>query len=416
MAIRVNKSPNPSFETIGGDGGYTAVNTGISFSTTQAYVGTKSMKLTYAGNSAAGAAGVHDVIGLEAATTYTFSAYVYVPTGSAPVCVNAQGDDFTTVLGSPSTVYDAWERISVTFTTDAAQLYHLFISNTATSTTSTFYYADALLLEKSDTLGAYFDGNTVNTGYTYGWLGIANESESYEIAGDGGRVNRFKQPSAEAGIGSWVLPLATGSKSTDHAYTGTYSLKIQCNGSANAENAGAGVQYIHMTAGKSFTFSCYVWVPTGAPAVILRAEGFGMTTVHGSPSTLNDQWQRVSVTFTANTVPGSYVTVWALNNTATPSGGSTFYLDGALLEESGTLGSYFDGSTTASGYSFDWLGTAHESASYSGVFTEDPDPDPDPDPESEVDAKIFVSGTAVAVSEMRVVVAGSLIPITEAGA
>jgi hypothetical protein len=384
MTIRVNLFTNPSIEnSVVSDHSGIAVT--IAASSTQAWHGTKSMKVTYT-TTGTGNGYATIPIALEAATAYTLSRYVYVPTGTVPVRLSVQAGGFTTQDSATSSVNDGWQRLSVTFTTTTAQSYNLLLLNDAGSsmTSGTFYYTDGFLLEKGAILGAYFDGSTVNAGFTCGWLGIANEAKSYEILGTGGRLNRFPQPSMEGGIGTWTYVQASGSKSTDHAYAGTNSLKIVCNGSQNAYNAGAALQNVPLTIGVTHTASCYVWVPTGAPAVSMVIKGTGMTNAHGNPSTLYDQWQRISVTFASTVTPGSLPTIWIYNNTTTPGGGSTFYMDAAMLElgfsdgrtnlltnpscETNTTGwSNVNGSVLSSSADHAWTGTKSQKVVYDGT-------------------------------------------------
>jgi hypothetical protein len=67
---------------------------------------------------------------------------------------------------------------------------------------------------------------------------------------------------------------------------------------------------------------------------------------------------------------------------------------------------FFDGDTPdGGGYTYAWSGTPYESASIRSDAAA-----------SSINAKVFVGGTAITVTEMRAVVGGTLIPITEAGA
>jgi hypothetical protein len=65
---------------------------------------------------------------------------------------------------------------------------------------------------------------------------------------------------------------------------------------------------------------------------------------------------------------------------------------------------FFDGDTPdGGGYTYSWSGTPYDSASIRSDAAAGPT------------AKVFIGGTAVNITEMRAVVGGSLIPITEAG-
>jgi hypothetical protein len=102
-------------------------------------------------------------------------------------------------------------------------------------------------------------------------------------------------------------------------------------------------------------------------------------------------------------------TVAPVNTFTIPAGHTTIQ-----LEASGTYRSsisiydyvpYFDGDTPdGGGYTYSWAGTPHDSASIRTA-----------EGGTALDAKVFIGGIAVAVTEMRVVVGGTLIDVTEAG-
>jgi hypothetical protein len=65
---------------------------------------------------------------------------------------------------------------------------------------------------------------------------------------------------------------------------------------------------------------------------------------------------------------------------------------------------FFDGDTPdGGGYTYSWSGTPYDSASIRSDAAAGPT------------AKVFIGGSAINITEMRAVVGGSLIPITEAG-
>jgi hypothetical protein len=74
------------------------------------------------------------------------------------------------------------------------------------------------------------------------------------------------------------------------------------------------------------TASVYVWVPAGDPAVRLDVDG---TTV-GAASTLTNQWQRISVTWTATAASH---TVRITTNTTSPVLGAEVWMDEAQVEQ-----------------------------------------------------------------------------------
>jgi hypothetical protein len=109
----------------------------------------------------------------------------------------------------------------------------------------------------------------------------------------------------------------------------------------------------------------YVRQGTGAmdvfPMIFWQASsGSFLSSSSGSAVSVSSTWQRITLTATAPASAtqfgfGARVTSTAANN--------EFYLDSALAELGGTLGNYFDGSSTAAGFTYAWTGTAHASTS-----------------------------------------------------
>jgi len=99
----------------------------------------------------------------------------------------------------------------------------------------------------------------------------------------------------ESGVGSWIAagsPLPTLSSDTAHVWSGAKSLKITWAGSGGFPQGQVTVS--GLTIGQTYTFSAYVYVPTGNASVI----PIFATTV-GATMTAKDQWVRVTVTHTA---------------------------------------------------------------------------------------------------------------------
>jgi hypothetical protein len=97
------------------------------------------------------------------------------------------------------------------------------------------------------------------------------------------------------------------------------------------------------------------------------------------------------------TVPGTATAVRLVANTAADQ----LYFDAEFFS---VPPEPFSGDTPdGGGYTYSWAGTPYESASIRSDAAAGPT------------AKVFVGGTAINITEMRAVVGGSLIPITEAG-
>jgi hypothetical protein len=82
--------------------------------------------------------------------------------------------------------------------------------------------------------------------------------------------------------------------------------------------------------------------------------------VYSAASTVTGAWQQLSVTFTTN---GTGVTL-AVQGATQPPAGTTCYVDASLIEQAGSVRTYFDGSTPTNGDTFyGWTGTANASTS-----------------------------------------------------
>lgn len=181
--VATNLVPNPSFET-NTTFWNTYLGAGLSRSTTQAYSGTYSLAVATTSGSNRGVGA--DYIVVSPSTTYTLSAYVYVPTG---VTLNGEIDEsgggggyigftpFTPIVGN-----NAWQRLTLTFTTSATtgRLEQYFYCNATTT-----FYIDAVMLQTGSTASTYFDGSvaavddqTTGISSVYAWTGTAHASSS----------------------------------------------------------------------------------------------------------------------------------------------------------------------------------------------------------------------------------------------
>lgn len=165
------------------------------------------------------------------------------------------------------------------------------------------------------------------------------------------RINLCTDPSFEGSTTLWLAgggPLPTLALSSARAFAGAKSLLITW-GTGLVGIPGA---YYHLVTipGLTYTVSGYVWVPTGGIAVQL-----GSGSVTSGPSTLTNQWQRLSLTFTAT----STSELIALAPFGSPTSGQQVFFDAVLIEQGATLGSYFDGATTDAS----WTGDPNRSAS-----------------------------------------------------
>lgn len=115
------------------------------------------------------------VYGLEIGSTYTFSAYVWVPSGDATVRLSLAGGE----LGAANTVFDAFERISVTFVATATS-HQVRVRAVGTPTAGDQVWVDAGQIEAGSS-PTTFTSNGVQfhprfygmvTDWNQGWAGL----------------------------------------------------------------------------------------------------------------------------------------------------------------------------------------------------------------------------------------------------
>lgn len=177
-----NLSTNPSVET--NIAGYSGPNgSTLSHSSIRAKDGTKSVITTLptGGSSSVGvnlSNGYSIPADFKANTTYTMSAWVYVPAGTVDVRLSAQGTGMSTATcGSASSavtnIKDVWTRLSCQFTTGASGGLALYALNAASATSGMAFYVDSVMFTEGTTLYNYADGtyqdwtggdNTISTG------------------------------------------------------------------------------------------------------------------------------------------------------------------------------------------------------------------------------------------------------------
>lgn len=287
---------------------------------------------------------------------------------------------------------------------------------------STYTVRNALF-EQTNQLRPYFDGDTADgLGWAYDWSGVANQSTSVGVAtATVARENAIPTPSMEVATTGDVL-VATNLVTNPSMETSSGSVTVRTNLSTNPSmggveagtvvarrnlipnpsfevnkntwTAGAGVtltrvtsQYIQGSASgevvatatnaslsvdavtvqplSAHTFSVWIRGEAGKSVYLQLAEltagavEVGRTT--SATLSTNGTWQRISVTRTFGATGVSAVCI-VRNSTSVAS--HTFFVDGAMLEQSAVVSNYFDGSTVdALGWDYAWSGTAHSSAS-----------------------------------------------------
>jgi hypothetical protein len=185
------------------------------------------------------------------------------------------------------------------------------------------------------------------------------------------RVNLMTNPSGETNQTGYVAATNCSiSRVNDKAAKGSWSMKMKntARGDSRMEKASgsplSGSTGGAVIGGRTYTLSAYVFVTVDNRNVRIGLNWYNSGYVSGSWSAnivgTVGAWARVSATFVA---PMS--ALWAdvmLSPIAALSSEETYW-DCILLEESATLGEYFDGSTTNPDYTFAWTGTAHASTS-----------------------------------------------------
>ena len=251
--------------------------------------------------------------------------------------------------GSPSTVTPAWRDLSsyvrltdgVDYTTgrqdELASVYPGYMTCTLNNDSGRFTPGNAnaisawgvdLTIRVPIRLRARFGGSSVYGGGTYG-----TGTYSPTVAGN---MLAAEDASFEGGTtGTWVTGGSvppTLSNSASHPQDGTKGLLITWGTGGFLPLAGINVT--GFVIGRYYTFSAYVWVPTGSPDPLLVSGAAGGT--FGTATSTKNALTRISVTFQADATT-LLLSVWP--NTA-PTAGQTCFVDAVQLDEGTTLGTF----------------------------------------------------------------------------
>lgn len=201
-------------------------------------------------------------------------------------------------------------------------------------------YIDEAILETASTVGQYFDGSTpAADGTSYSWVGTANASKAIAtVSGAGSQgvtdvssVSVLSYSGVRSGANCLVVYPSTA--------TGGVSVSATT------------------VVGTTYTFSAYV----AASSKNLRVSANTTSpTVGETVLVSSNAWTRISVTFVAT---GTTTVLSILGTDSTAS----FKLDDIMLQESNSVGDYFDGDTDATTTTwptvYSWAGTPHASKS-----------------------------------------------------
>ncbi len=171
------------------------------------------------------------------------------------------------------------------------------------------------------------------------------------------RTNLCTNPSLEAGITGWAAggtPTPTVAQSAVWSWNRSKSLLITW-ATGNTFFPGAAITVTGLTVGVVYTFSAYVYVPAGNPAVQLIAAGSGLLAGSATSATNNIAGERLSVSFTATATSHTL----GIYPSGSPTSGQICYVDGILAEQAPVVATYFDGASSGC----QWTGTADLSTS-----------------------------------------------------
>lgn len=169
-----NHVGNPSLET-NTTGWIIAGSPTFAQDATQFLFGSKSLKITWP-TAGANASTVNiNITGLIIGQVYTFSVYLFVPTGSSDVKPGVVAAGYGPVV----TIRDGWIRSFLTWTA-AATTQSVFVTGAVATTAGQVCYADGFQVVKGSALLPYFDGDTPGCA----WVGTAHASKSLRLGGE----------------------------------------------------------------------------------------------------------------------------------------------------------------------------------------------------------------------------------------
>lgn len=243
------------------------------------------------------------------------------------------------------------------------------------------------------------------------------------------RTNLCTNPSFETDTTGWGVGASTTlARVTSDSYIGGASLQMTANSAVDTTARIRPNPEYSATAGVTYSASAYVKTTAGNNRNIQIALSFhnsvGTTLLLTggtiTPFTVGGAWTRLEVTATAptNTVG---VRIFIYHQLTNPSVSNVALVDAILLEESATVGDYFDGSTSPL---CSWTGTVNNSTSveqstyfpvYRGYIQEWPQEYPETGKDATVniscvDALSILGGTEVAVDELTARVQAGELP------
>lgn len=199
--------------------------------------------------------------------------------------------------------------------------------------------------------------------YVREWHDSGGGSGAYAMgvgARTGRRTNLCVNPSFEVDLGWWaVLSNCTLARVTTDSCAGAASMEVTLTSTSGAARYWAGNDIMQ---GSAYTFSYYCKATSGTPTMQAAIywhdrDGNYISGSTGTAAASTTGWTRYTVTGTA---PANARGAMLLVSSTVSANGNKVLIDGVLLEQSGSAGTYFDGTWVPGG----WNGTAHASSSY----------------------------------------------------
>jgi hypothetical protein len=170
--MAVNLWPNADLESGVDDWNLWTLGT-LEQSSTRAWEQTYSLKYTADGYYRGV---ISDVVGVDASTQYTISAYVYIEGTLAFRAAVYDQDDNELAYWTPAYTENSWSRISATFTTGAGDTGIKFGIKKHDSGDANVFYVDGIMLETGDSASEWANYEAPAVGPTYVDNGGVGES------------------------------------------------------------------------------------------------------------------------------------------------------------------------------------------------------------------------------------------------
>ena len=361
LGTRTNLIPNPSFEV--DTTGWTASGTAGAISSTTAapYIGNS--VITHTTTASGTARVVSDNIAVSPNLPYTVSAFCIATVNANRTAfidlewLNSSASVISTSLGSELVMVagGVWTYNTSTATAPSDAAFARVILRNFSPTASQVFRWDAIMLEQSASAGYYFDGSYVNAA----WNGTANNSTS-TLTLYNTRENLVQNPSFEVGIAYWTnVNTASITVTSSAAFFGSQSLEVTATGTTAFSGTvlGAGARRPRVFPSTQYTASFYLQIPSGSPSRTVRVNLRALNSTQNAalnevavdvPLTAGGGWTRASLTLTTS-ASAAFIDVYPYWET--PVVGDRFLIDGVMIEQGSTLGTYFDGDTAGAGWS-----------------------------------------------------------------